>query len=131
MQNEDDVLLDGQFMNSLKRNNKQIKDDRALSIAEDAEIIYKRKVEDLQATLKKKRRDLDNMLDLSPTNTQTLILASDFNATEWANRDHALGLEIRNLEIEVNIARARYNQLFVVGTADAPTVIVTPQIPEA
>lgn len=111
---EEVKLQNGQFMSSLVRNNKQIKEDRAISIAEDAELIYKRKVEDLETNLKRKKRDRDNMLDMSPSNTQSLILASDFDSTEWVEKDHKLGLEVRNLEIEIDIARARYNQLFVV-----------------
>ena len=39
--------LGGAFYGSLKRNNKQIRDDRALAIAEDTELVYKRKIEDL------------------------------------------------------------------------------------
>ncbi len=38
----------GAFFNSLKRNNKQIRDDRATAITEDTELVYKRKIEDLE-----------------------------------------------------------------------------------
>ncbi len=34
--------LVGAFIDSLKRNNKQIRDDRATAIAEDAQIMYRR-----------------------------------------------------------------------------------------
>ena len=34
--------LKGSFVTSLMRNNKEIRNDRALSIAEDAELIFKR-----------------------------------------------------------------------------------------
>lgn len=108
----DDQLQEGQFMTSLVRNNKQIKEDRALSIAEDAELVYKRKVEDLETTLKRKKRDRENMLDMSPTTSQSLILASDFDADQWVAKDHLLGLEIRNLQIEIDLARERYQSLF-------------------
>ena len=37
--------MKGIFVASLKRNNKQIRDDRALAIAEDAELLFKREVE--------------------------------------------------------------------------------------
>lgn len=112
MSTTEDELQKGKFMDSLVRNNKQIKDDRALAIAEDAELIYKRKVEDLETTLKRKKRDRENMLDMSPSHAQSLILASDFDATSWVDKDHLLGLEVRNLEIELDLAKARYQQLF-------------------
>lgn len=70
----------GAFVASLKRNNKQIRDDRATAIAEDTEVLYKRKVEDLELSIRKMQREQENMLDLSPTNAQSLVLASDFNS---------------------------------------------------
>jgi len=35
----------GAFIDSLKRNNRQIRDDRATAISEDTELMYKRTVE--------------------------------------------------------------------------------------
>lgn len=102
----------GAFLDSLKRNNKQIRDDRAQAIGEDAEMIYKRKIEDMEITIKRMVRDQDNMLDMSPDNAQSLKLASDFNAEEFATKDIELGKNIRNLQIVLNIAKKRYNYLF-------------------
>jgi len=39
---------EGAFLSSLKRNNKQIRDDRAAAIGESAQLLYKRAVEDLE-----------------------------------------------------------------------------------
>ena len=39
--------VEGAFIVSLKRNNKQIRNDRATAILEDTEILYKRSIEDL------------------------------------------------------------------------------------
>lgn len=105
----------GAFMASLVRNNKTIRDDRATSIFEDAEMVYKRKVEDLETQLKRTRRDRDNMLDLSPSDKNTLMVASDFVADNYVVKDHELSVKIRNLEIEVEIAKARYKTLFTEG----------------
>lgn len=102
----------GAFMESLKRNNKQIRDDRAIVIAEGAELKFKRKIEDLYMELKQIRRDRENMLDLSPTNATSLMLASDFSADEFVSKDLELGIKIRNLEIQLEIARERYEHLF-------------------
>lgn len=102
----------GAFFGSLKRNNRQIRDDRAASISEDTELVYKRKIEDLEVSIKKMKREQENMLDLSPTNAQSLILASDFDSDTYASKDIDLGVKIRNSEITLEIARNRYNYLF-------------------
>lgn len=102
----------GAFVSSLKRNNKQIRDDRAAAIAEDTQLVYRRKIEDLELSIKKMRREQENMLDLSPSHAQSLILASDFNSQEYTDKDVDLGVKIRNLEITLEIARARFNFLF-------------------
>ena len=107
--------FDGAFFGSLKRNNRQIRDDRATAIAEDTELVYKRKIEDLELCIKKMRREQEYMLDLSPTTTQSLILASDFNSKEYAEKDVDLGIKIRNTEITLEIAKQRYRYLFGEG----------------
>ena len=104
--------LKGAFAQSLTRNNKKIRADRAIAIAEDAETIYRREVEDLTMQIKKLRRERENMLDLSPTTSDSLVLASDFNAKDFVTRDIDLGVKIRNLEITLEIAKNRFNHLF-------------------
>ena len=104
--------LNGAFKDSLLRNNKKIRADRAESIIEDAETIYKRKVEDLRLSIKRKRRDQDNMLDLSPDTAMSLKVASDFDAIDYVNKDTELSLAIRNEGIKLELAVARYKYLF-------------------
>lgn len=114
-ENEDVATLEtmgGAFVSSLKRNNKKIREDRALQIAEDAQLLYKREYEDLALQIKRLKREREAMLDLSPTNADSLVLASDFNSKEFVNKDIDLGVKIRNLEIKFEIAKERYNYLF-------------------
>ena len=102
----------GAFLSSLKRNNKHIRDDRAQAIGEEAELTYKREIEDLEMSIKRMKRDQENMLDLSPSNALSLIVASDFKAEEYTKKDIELGVKIRNAEITLEIATKRYNYLF-------------------
>lgn len=102
----------GAFKESLYRNNSKIRKDRADSIIEDAELIYKREIEDLKVQNKKMRREQENMLDLSPTNAMNLTLASDFDSKIYVDKDIELGVKIRNVEIKLDIARKRYAYLF-------------------
>lgn len=104
--------MKGSFVGALMRNNKKIRDDRAVAIAESAEMLYKRKVEDTALQIKQLKRDREAMLDLSPTTADSLVMASDFDAAAFVDKDIKLGVSIRNLEITLEIAEARYNQLF-------------------
>ncbi len=103
---------EGAFLVSLKRNNSKIREDRARAIVEDAQIMYKREVEDLAIALKRLRREQDNMLDLSPTDADSLVLATDFDARAYVNKDLELGIRIRNYTIRLEIAKKRYAYLF-------------------
>lgn len=104
--------MKGAFYSNLSRNNSKIRKDRAIAIAEDAEIRFKRLIEDMKMEKKRLERDRENMLDLSPTNAQSLILASDFNAEAFASKDIEIGVKIRNLEIKIDVAEKRYKVLF-------------------
>lgn len=107
--------MQGAFVTSLRRNNRQIRDDRALAIAEDAQMLFKREVEDINTKLKRTIRDRENMLDLGGNEITKIISPSDFDAKSFVEKDIALGIEIRNLEIKLEIAQKRYNELFSDG----------------
>ncbi|RLD61362.1 MAG: hypothetical protein DRI95_14290 [Bacteroidetes bacterium] len=110
--NEKLAEVEGAFYSSLKRNNKQIRDDRATAIAEDTQLIYKRQMEDLELSIKKMKREQENMLDLSPDHAMSLVLASDFDSPQYVDKDIELGVKIRNAEIKLDIATKRYSYLF-------------------
>lgn len=109
---EKEVVPVGAFIESLKRNNSKIREDRAAAIGEDTQIIYRREVEDITLQIKKLKREQENMLDLSPTNADSLVLASDFDAKIYVQRDLDLSVKIRNLEIKCELAKVRFKYLF-------------------
>lgn len=102
----------GTFVEKLHRNNKQIRQDRAVAIVEDAELIYGRSIQDLEMEIKRFKRDRENLLDLSPDNAQSLKLASDFDAQAFVMKDQELAMKIRNKNIQLNLAKQAYNELF-------------------
>lgn len=102
----------GVFITSLKRNNRQIREDRASAIVEDTELVYKRAMEDIALTIKRLQREQESMIDLSPANAQSLVLAIDFDSVAYTEKDLGIGIQIRNLEIKLEIATKRYNHLF-------------------
>jgi len=105
-------VLAGAFVDSLRRNNSQIKNDRAIAIGEDCGLLFKRLVEDLRVNVRRMERERDNMLDLSPSSSISLVLASDFDAAGYVNKDIELGVKIRNEKIKLEIAEERYKYLF-------------------
>jgi len=112
MEDESKNELKGAFIESLKRNNRQIRADRAEAIGEDVELLFKRTVEDIEMRITRMKRERENMLDLSPENAQSLVLASDVDAEAFVSKDIDLGVKIRNEEIKLEIANKRFNYLF-------------------
>lgn len=108
----EESTIEGAFVASLKRNNSKIRADRAEAITEDAQLLYKRTVEDVEVAIRKMERDQENMLDLSPDHAMSLKLASDFDSTEYVSKDIELGVKIRNAKIKLEIAVKRYEYLF-------------------
>lgn len=102
----------GSFFGKLNRRNSKIKEDRAIAIAESAERIFKREIEDMLQQKKDLIREREGMLDLSPTHADSLVLANDFDAKEFFKSDLAIGIRLRELEIRMQIAVDRFNALF-------------------
>jgi hypothetical protein len=113
----------GAFVNSLRRNNKKIREDRAAAIAEDAQTLYRRTVEDLVRSIRKLQMDRNSLLDLSATDTTSLMVATDFKSDEFVAKDISMGVEIRQLEIKLDVAKKRYEYLFEDG-------VLAPEKPE-
>lgn len=105
-------VVKGAFFDSLTRNNKQIRSDRAQAITEDAQTLYRRQIEDLELKIRRMSRERENMLDLSPTHAQSLVLATDFDAAAFVEKDIKLGVDIRNDMIRLDIAKKQYAELF-------------------
>ncbi len=102
----------GLFETLLTRNNRQLRDDRAQIIIEDAQLIFKRTIEDIQQNIKKVSRDRENMLDMNPDNKDVILNPSSFDSQKFVDNDLKLGLDLRNLRIKLEIAQERYDELF-------------------
>ena len=104
--------MEGAFFESLRRTNRQIRADRAQAISRNAELIFKRAVEDIAAEIETLELDREGMLDMSPEHGMSLKVASDFDAQEFVRKDLDLGLKIRNAKIKLDIAQRRFRYLF-------------------
>jgi len=66
--------LKPRFIESLQRNNDKIREDRARTIGEDSELIYRRKVEDIELKIKRLEREQEGLIDISPLDKNSLTL---------------------------------------------------------
>ncbi len=103
--------LKSRFIESLKRNNDQIRKDRAYTIGEDSELIYRRTVEDIELRIKRLEREQEGLIDISPLDRNSLTFA-DFSPEEFVQKDMELSLIIRNLNIQLEVTRKRFEYLF-------------------
>lgn len=103
--------LKPRFIESLQRNNDQIREDRARIIGEDAELIYRRRVEDIELKIKRLEREQEGLIDISPLDKNSLTFA-DFQPEAFVQRDIELSLIIRNLNIQLELTRIRFEYLF-------------------
>ena len=104
--------IKGALYQSLSRNNKEIKNDRAEIIAEDLEMSFSQGIQLSTKNLKQLLRERANMYDFSPTNTQSLVMAHDVKSEAIFAKDLNLSIRIRQAEIELEILKERYEFLF-------------------
>ncbi len=104
----------GLFYQNLTRDFKKLKADRAESVTEDAEIAYKRHIEDYCRDLREISRRRENlMLELAPTTTyDATVVPADFDVNKFMAEDEKLGIRSRELTIKLEIMLDRYETLF-------------------
>ena len=104
----------GLFYQNNTRDFKKLKADRAESVTEDAEIAYKRHIEDYCRDLREISRRRENlMLELAPTTTyDATVVPADFDVNKFMAEDEKLGIRSRELTIKLEIMLDRYETLF-------------------
>ncbi|KXH83389.1 hypothetical protein [Chryseobacterium kwangjuense] len=103
--------LKPRFIGLLQRNNDQIREDRAQIIGADSELIYRRRVEDIELKIKRLEREREGLIDISPLDRNSLTF-EDFQPETFVQKDIELSLTIRNLNIQLEIAVKRFEYLF-------------------
>lgn len=107
-----ELKLEGVFVSTLKRNNKQIREDRARAITEDTEIFYKRKIEDLELHIRKMKMERENALDLSSKDALSLEPAKNHDPINFSQTDLDLSYQIENATLKLKISKDRFKHLF-------------------
>ena len=105
-------LRNSPFLNKISRSNKELRQDRALIIAKGTEKALRRKIEDFNDNLESLKLSLENLLDINPSNTHTIINPSDFDSAAYIRTAEEIDLKIRDITIRRDLAKVRYEQLF-------------------
>lgn len=120
----------GAFGMSLLRNASKIKEDRAITILRSAERFYRRKVEDLSDKISDLETARSAALDLSPTDINSLVLASDFKSDEFYANDRKFTMAIREAKVELEEMKTRYEFLFGPFATSSATAVAAEAKPQ-
>ena len=98
-QNSETPVQQGAFYASLKRNNREIRQDRADAIGRALQLRYKRKIEDIDEEIYQAQTRRENALDLSPSVIGSLNPAKDFDTeSNFYNQLEKRRLRIKELK---------------------------------
>lgn len=102
----------GALMASLMRQPGQVKKDRAEIIDRAGKRYYKRRIEDLQAELEELEAGREAQLDMSPSEINRIVTASEFQSKEFCDRDMETTMRIREVRVKLEEYHKRYEYLF-------------------
>jgi hypothetical protein len=110
-QNEES--LHDNFTLNLTKGNEAIKGDRARVARSSAERELRKIIDSIIDRQDKLMLERENLSDLSPRNTTSLIFAGDnFDGAKWAKRMSEIELELLNIDVELEATEALYDQWF-------------------
>ena len=101
------------FVEKLKRNNSAIRNDRAEMIAEDAEMSFRQRIEELQKAQRRMNIQLNSLLDLSPQNALSLSAThTEFESKDFVSKNEEILSQMETNKILIRILKERYTELF-------------------
>ena len=102
----------GKFYKNITQSNKSIREVRAAQIDRAVSLKYKRLVEDLETKKEDLLADRENATDLSPSHATSLVPAQDLDADKFVANDLQLSIKLKNVQIQLDVARERYEYFF-------------------
>jgi len=101
------------FLNAIKSNHTNIRENRAKLVAKTARLEQESLVSDLERSLMKVESDIDQLTDLSPKDANDLrAVSDDFDARKWVVDLQKLKIHKANIEFKLNIAKETFNEWF-------------------
>ena len=102
----------GAFYEILRQNSKQIREAKASALAEDLEFCAKNEVISLKNQLRVLYNQRSEMLEsFLPNSTTSLKVAEGFNGSDFIKQYNNIGLQVRNLSIQLQVALDSYKYL--------------------
>ena len=109
-----EAVKGGAFYEVLKQNSKQIKETKASALAEDLEFSAKNEIIGLKNQLRLAYNQRTEMLEgFLPSSTTSLEIGKGFNGVDFIKKYNTLGLQIRNISIQLSVALESYK--FLIG----------------
>ena len=99
------------FFTKLTASNKEILADRAVLIANSAQRKQEALISQLQDALDSKKEVKMRLQDLGP-NCTTSLKFPDFDATRWVQDMQEVSMEILDIQEQLDVAEANYNEWF-------------------
>lgn len=112
--------MKGALAQSLVRNASKIREDRALMIVQSAEKYMRRRIEDLEEAKSNLAMQKAAMLDMSPSNVNSIISVSDFDAKVFCDDIEGIVKKDYELTIQINALKTEYQRLFGEQTPAEP-----------
>lgn len=101
------------FISNLTASNKEIKEQRAKFIAEDAQEAFNVLITSKQKEIRDLEKELMNLEDLSPTTAMSLMPTSDnFKAEEWVKKLTDTKIQLKISKEELQIIKETYSEYF-------------------
>lgn len=102
------------FEQNLVRSNSEIRAERGRRISETVGDAQAKLIMDIKGSIRKKKDELESMMDLSTDNTNTSmnVISKDFDADSFVERINSLKTQIRLDEIKLEIAEETNNEWF-------------------
>jgi len=109
------------FTLNLTKGNDAIKGDRARVACSSAERSQRKIIDEIIDRQDKLLLERENLSDLSPRNTTSLVFAGgNFDGDKWARRMQDIELQLVNIEVELEVAEGLYEKWFAPVEAPAP-----------
>lgn len=102
----------GNFLQSLLRGPGAIKATKAMSIYEETKMKFQAKVDELRLDIRKKEREMEDRLDLSPDDALSLKFAANFDCESFVNEQINTCNLISKSKLRLKEAEARFEYLF-------------------
>lgn|SRR5574343_1051605 len=109
------------FEQNLVKSDASIKQTRARIIASQAKSAQEKIIQGLKDKKDNLELELENLQDLSPTSTTSLVLAGgkDFDSTKWAQKLQEIKLALITNKVELDAAQATYDEWFKKEVSEA------------